>query len=290
MKSNQIALLEAEIKRLKNADKINQTLLEISNAVTTTPHLDKLYAGIHQSLNRLINIPNFYISIYDREKQLLSFPYYKDEQDGENYDAIVLFEEKSLTGEVILNKKPLFLDEAMLVQRHKEKRLQGSLPVIWIGIPLIARDIVIGVIAVQNYTDPRAFSKKDMDILILVSSQIAMAIERKQYHEALKESEQRYRTLAEKSHDIIMRFDEKGRHLYVNPAIKALGFSPEEMMGKTHKELNLSSSLVETWEIAIARVFRTKKVNRMEFKLPDGPWIDWLLCPEFNSDHEVISV
>jgi len=288
--ANRIALLEAEIQTLKHADKINQTLLEISNAVNTTLHLDDLYEKIHQSLNRLIYTPNFYISIYDREEQLLHFPYYKDERDVGNDSAIVLFEENSLTGEVILNKKPLFLDKAMLDQRHREKRINGSLPVIWIGVPLIARDIVIGAIAIQNYTDPKAFSKKDLDILILVSSHIAMVIERKQFHEALKDSEQRYRTLAEKSHDIIIRFDSNGRHLYVNPAIKVLGFSPEEMVGKTYGELNFPKFLAETWENAITQVFKTEQVNRIEFKLPDGPWIDWLLCPEFNSDDEVISV
>ena len=163
---DRIALLEAEINRLNRADKINSALLEISNAVTTSLNLDDLYARIHSSLNRLVYTPNFYISIYDREEQLLNFPYYKDERDDENHDAIVLFEENSLTGEVILNKKPVFLNKSMLELRSQENRLQGSLPVIWIGVPLIARDIVIGIIAVQSYTDPQAFSQKDLDILV----------------------------------------------------------------------------------------------------------------------------
>ncbi len=287
---DRIALLEAQINRLKRADKIKVTLLEISNAVTTTLHLDDLYAIIHTSLNRLIYTPNFYISIYDREEQLLHFPYYKDEMDDENHEAIVLFEEKSLTGEVILNKKPMFLDKSMLALRYQENRVQGSLPLIWIGVPLIARDMVIGAIAVQSYTDPHAFSQKDLDILVLVSNQIAVAIERKQIHEALKESEQRYRTLAEQSHDIIMRFDIKGRHLYVNPAIEAFGITPGEMVGKTHRELNFPENLVDIWEAAIVQVFNTEQVKRIEFKLPDGIWIDWILCPEFNLEQEVISV
>ncbi|MBU0972714.1 MAG: GAF domain-containing protein, partial [Proteobacteria bacterium] len=288
--ANRIALLEGEINCLRQADILNQTLLEISNAVTTTLDLGALYASIHKSLSRLIYMPNFYICIYDREKNLLHFPYYKDEKDTHNDDALVLFEKNSLTGEVIINKKSLFLDEVMLAKRYQEKRIQGSLPKIWIGVPLLSMDKVIGAIAIQNYTDPKAFGQKDMDILIQVSGQIAMAIERKQFHGALIESELRYRTLAEKSHDIIMRLDRQGRHLYVNTAIKSLGISPEQVVGKTHKEFDFSDALVEKWESAIARVFATEKVNRIEFKFPDGPWIDWMLCPEFNSDHEVVSV
>ena len=44
------------------------------------------------------------------------------------------------------------------------------------------------------------------------------------------------------------------------------------------------------WEKAISKVFETCQVNRIEFKLPIGKWIDWLLCPEFSSDGQVASV
>ncbi|MCK5164655.1 MAG: hypothetical protein KAQ72_13105, partial [Desulfobacula sp.] len=59
--------LENQIAQLKHAGKINSTLFDISNAVNTTPNLADLYLSIHQSLNRLIHVPNIYISIYDRE-------------------------------------------------------------------------------------------------------------------------------------------------------------------------------------------------------------------------------
>ncbi len=195
-----------------------------------------------------------------------------------------------MTGEVILSKKPLSLDEKQLAKREKDGRVLGTIPKIWIGVPLITDEMVIGVLAIQNYTDPDAYTKKDLDILISVSNQIALAIDRKRINEALKENEERYRTLSEKSHDIIMRFDKFCRHLYVNPAIGKLGFTPEQMIGKTHKELNFPEDLVRRWEGSILKVFETGQVNRIEFKLPDGIWLDWLLCPEFTSVNEVESV
>ncbi|MFA5906381.1 MAG: PAS domain S-box protein, partial [Desulfobacula sp.] len=149
---------------------------------------------------------------------------------------------------------------------------------------------VIAVLAIQHYTDPDAYTNKDFDLLISVSHQIAVAIERKKLNEALKENEERYRVLSEKSHDIIMRFDQSLRHLYVNPAISQIGLSPEQLIGKTHRDLDFPEDRILIWENAIEKVFKTGKLTRVEFKLSDGIWIDWLLCPEFDVEGEVKTV
>ena len=288
--NKKIAYLENRIKQLEYAERINNTLFEISNAVNTTPNIDDLFLSIHQSLNRLIHVPNIYIAIYNKEKGSLYFPYRVDEIDFDSYGVIKIFKKKSLTAEVIKSKEPLLLDAVQLKKREKQGRIIGAIPKIWLGVPLITDETIIGVLAIQNYTDPDAYTKKDLDILISVSNQIAVAIECKRINEALKENEERYRTLCEKSQDIIMRFDKSCRHLYVNPAIGQLGFTPEQMIGKTHKELNFPKDLVKKWEVSILKVFETGQVNRIEFKLPDRLWIDWLLCPEFTAANEVNSV
>ncbi len=285
-----IEFLKKQVRQLKYAEKINETLFDISNAVNTTRDLDDLYASIHASLNRLIRVPNIFIAIPDQKKGLIHFPYYIDEFDDAKYIEKGIFKEKSLTGEVILSKKPLFLDEAGLKKREKENRIVGTVPRIWLGVPLIIDDVVIGVLAIQNYSDPDAYTKKDLDILISVSHQIAVAIERKRIHDALKINEERYRTLSEKSHDIIMRFDESCRHLYVNPAIEQIGLAPGDMIGRTHSQLDFPKDLIQEWEAAILKVFKTGKVNRVEFKLPSGTWIDWLLCPEFTGREDIKTV
>jgi PAS domain S-box-containing protein len=104
----------------------------------------------------------------------------------------------------------------------------------------------------------------------------------------LRESEEKFRALTENSRDVIMRFDRQYRHLYVNPMIKEqTGISPEEMIGKTHKELGFPKNLTATFEKAIARVFKTGKEHRIKFELPNGIWIDWLLFPEFDEKGKV---
>ncbi len=181
--------LEVETARLQHSEKINRTLFRISNAVSTTFRLDDLYASIHRALGEVVDVTNFYIAIYHKEKNAISFPYFKDEVD-KNYDYIENFTEiNSLTGDVILARKPLFLTHDILLKKAAASRIQGCVPKIWLGVPLNIKNQVIGVIAIQSYTDPDHFNQMDLDILTAVSDQVAVAIERTRMQEVMVQTE-----------------------------------------------------------------------------------------------------
>ena len=92
-------------------------------------------------------------------------------------------------------------------------------------------------------------------------------------YELLLESENKFRTLAENSPDIIARFDRQKRHIYVNPAdAETYGQSLEKIVGKTNSELGMDPELVKFWEGHYENVFATGKPEKMEFhhKSPQG--------------------
>ena len=108
---------------------------------------------------------------------------------------------------------------------------------------------------------------------------------------ALRESEEKFMALAENLPDTIMLFDDKLRHLYVNrKAEEESGIEPARFIGKTHKELGFPEYLVNMWEDALTVTFQTGMPNRIEFELPRGIWIDWLIIPLFDKGGRVSHV
>lgn len=107
----------------------------------------------------------------------------------------------------------------------------------------------------------------------------------------LKESRETFRALTENSKDVIIRFNDKLQYVYINPAIETfIGLKPEEFIGKTHDELPLPKELAKLFDKSLKKVFKSKQNQRVEFKLPNGIWVDWFLFPEFDSEGNVTSV
>jgi len=222
-----------EIALLKHAEEINKTLFEISDAVNTTLNLEDLYRSIHESLARIIDVTNIFIAIVDSKKRTLHFPYHVDTTDDDFLSITDFDTNTSLTGLVVLQRRPILIEKKALEDRAAKNGVWGPVPVIWMGIPLIVKDAVIGVMALQSYTDPNLFNHHDLQVLTAVSHQIAIAIDRKQSQDELQHSEARLKAIFESSPDPIVVYDIQGYPQFLNPAfVQVFGWSIDELGGK----------------------------------------------------------
>ncbi len=166
--SNELSSSQQLRTLTRYAEEVNRVLFTFADAVNTTLDLDDLYATIHRSLGQIIDVTNFFIAIVDQEKRTLYFPYYSDTVD-DDFSPITDFDtESSLTGLVVMEKKPVLLHAEELQERAAAHGVWGPVPLIWMGVPLLIRDKVIGVISVQSYTDPDNFSHADLDLLAAI--------------------------------------------------------------------------------------------------------------------------
>jgi len=197
-----------DINDRKRDELIQQLLYEISNAVSSTRDLQELVWIIHRELGKLIESPSFYIAFYDSTTGLLSTPYNQDEVDHiEVWPA-----DRSLTGLVIQKNAPLLLTKSQILEMNRQGTIDiiGSMAECWLGVPLHEENLVSGALVVRSYTNPKAYSQRDVEMLEFIADQISLSIRRKKTEEELKSALEKAREseqlksvfLANMSHEI----------------------------------------------------------------------------------------
>ncbi len=224
--------LAHEISEKQKAEKINKALFAISSAVNTTRNLTDLFESIHKSLGSIIDTTNFFIALVDVTKHTLHFPYHVDTSHDDFYPITDFDTENSLTGLVVSRRSPVLLKKRELEELARQNRVWGPVPLIWMGVPLIVRDEVIGVVAVQSYVNPDLYTEQDLQVFSAVSDQMAIAIDRKRSEEALLESETRYRHLFKNAPAGIYEINfKKTKFIRVNDIMcKYTGYSEAELL------------------------------------------------------------
>ncbi|MFA6014236.1 MAG: PAS domain S-box protein [Gallionellaceae bacterium] len=104
--------------------------------------------------------------------------------------------------------------------------------------------------------------------------------ERKVAEEALRTSEQQFRTLAENLPDILIRYDHEGRRTYVNPAQERLfSVTSKQTLGKTWEEDN-PMNLSEAYQQALKHTLATGERSEFEMKVvaPSGEVRTGFIC------------
>lgn len=237
-----IQAIVRDISERKRAERVQTVLLRIAQAAAVAASLEELLAAVHQQLGILMDVTNFYVALYDADGGRYSFPFYRDE-----FDRLEMLAPQDLTKTVTdyvrRTGQPLFVDQVTnerLVQSG-EVEIVGTPSLVWMGAPLRTARGVIGVVAVQSYHKETQYTPRDLELLAFVADNIATAIERKRAEEALRQSEEKFRTVFQTSTDGIVISDvDTGTFLEVNEGYLALsGYTREELIGRSSLELGL---------------------------------------------------
>jgi PAS domain S-box-containing protein len=98
-------------------------------------------------------------------------------------------------------------------------------------------------------------------VMMLIGAQIGDYIERRQFLEALQDSEQRFRMLSETAQDAIFTMNERGTITFCNRAVQRLfGYDPEELIGKS-LTIIIPERLRSAHQEGMQRYLRTRRKN-----------------------------
>jgi PAS domain S-box-containing protein len=214
-----ILALSLEASERKRMEKVNESILKISEATNSSKNLAELFHSIHQVISNLMPANNFYIALYDSLQDCLSFPYFVDE-----YDAAPLPKKlgRGLTEFVLRTGKPLLASPEVFGELEKQGEVEsiGTPSIDWLGVPLIIEGKTIGVLVVQTYTEGVRYGEEEKNILKFVSDQVAMAVHRKKTEEDVQEREQFLSSVFDSIQDGISILDEEYRIIRVNWAVE----------------------------------------------------------------------
>jgi PAS domain S-box-containing protein len=215
--------------------RVNAALAEVSQAViksTPPPELSRLVLSKAKELTGSDWSSVAYLDQHTRE---LIFPD-RDEEAPENSSGPRDQERWAWSARwarCLAERQPLILNEP-----SPEVCRNEPLPSYhrFLCVPAIFRDKLLGQVALA--TSRRDYEDRDLVAVERLASLFAIALERRQADEALRESEERFRSLVEATSDLVWETDTAGRLIYISPHVQdLLGYTPEEVLGKTFLEL-----------------------------------------------------
>ena len=167
-------------ERLRRIEQLN-VLNEMAQAISSTLELDDLLEIVYQQASRIVDTTNFYIALYDEETEEITFPFVVDPEQREDWSPGKKGE--GLTGTIIATGQPLLLPTGAAGLYRKEGReIHAGLCRSWLGVPMIAEDRVLGVIAVQDYEREQVYHEEHLGLLSTVAAQAAVAVRNAQLY------------------------------------------------------------------------------------------------------------
>jgi len=189
-KTEKIAVSQSYLKRLKKKVEALKVLTETSPAISSTLDLQELMTIVMEKAKGVMNAEACSILLYNRETKKLEFEVALCGEDSTSAllkKKITLDMGQGIAGWVAKNKKLLVIKDVKNDKRfcREADKMTGFITKSIIAVPLIGRRGLIGVAEIIN----PGKKEYDLEILQILSTHFAIAIENAFYHRESLEKE-----------------------------------------------------------------------------------------------------
>jgi diguanylate cyclase (GGDEF)-like protein/PAS domain S-box-containing protein len=194
--AGRLIVLRDVTKRHQTEAELSHTIKElgiinhISLAVTSGLDMEHVLKTLHVQCSLVVPIDIFYVALYNEANSLVHVPLFYEGGLYLTGPSRDINDRPGTIGNVIQSRKTLYLNHITnnsILSDTRPQELSASTPEkttrSYIGIPLMLREQVIGVLSIQNYRAD-AYSEDNIRILERIAIQAAIAIENaRQYAE-----------------------------------------------------------------------------------------------------------
>jgi GAF domain-containing protein/CheY-like chemotaxis protein len=146
---------------------------EIGGALAAQLDFQAITELVGERVRRLFTAQSMFIALYDPVTNEISFPY--EIEEGQRYRSDPMQLGEGLTSLVIQAREPLLIATAEEADRHGAI-LTGLRTESWLGVPILAGDRVLGVMALESL-ERHAFSEADARLLGTLAASMGVALE-----------------------------------------------------------------------------------------------------------------
>jgi sigma-B regulation protein RsbU (phosphoserine phosphatase) len=174
--SDEVVRLRSENQRLRRAVEELSALNEIATAVGSTLSLDRILDLIIQQCLVHLEVEQGAVMLLDEEKDKKTFETMVRRMNP-SAEQLPCRLDAQLTGWMLKNKKPLLINDFHADERFPACR-DGELPIrSLLGVPLLSKGRMIGLISTFNKNSECGFGQEDQRLLSIIATQSAQAIE-----------------------------------------------------------------------------------------------------------------
>ena len=157
---------------------ILSTLNRIGLSITSGLEMNRVLRSLDEQCQQVMPVDQFFVALFDASSGMIHFPLYRDHDHYIEKEPQDIIHQPSPTGGVIRERHTIYIPDLMESDRAEiESPKQGKARNrSYLGVPLIIRDEVIGVISAQS-RKLDAFGKDQIRLLETIATQAAIAVD-----------------------------------------------------------------------------------------------------------------
>ena len=155
----------------------------LGRALAATLDIEETYRLTYNYLSEIVDCPNFGISLFDEDKQLIRAAFVisdSQEVDVSRFPPLRYDPENTIAGRsraIALRQPVIQADLARLAKKGKAMVIDNQdVPESAVYLPMLVKDRVIGLLELQSYL-PMAYSTQDVELLSMMANQIGLSIQ-----------------------------------------------------------------------------------------------------------------